>query len=268
MTTSVTPPAKVQDTPSTRNHPTKFRGVGDNAGRANWVVKLFLGLICFLWLVPVIGLFVTSLRTPEAANTSGWWTFLKSPLDAAQWTLNNYHEVATRNGMGQAFVNSLVVTLPATIIPIMIAAFAAYAFTFMLQHLGDQRGDRRALGAGQRDVREQRVALERLDHRGDAVVPADPQVVALGDVVGEHHPEPAPIRDSTVSSTLRSSDCASSTITNASCSERPRMWVSGSTSSMPRSSDLVDHVRGDQRAEGVEDRLRPGRHLLASLPGR
>jgi alpha-glucoside transport system permease protein len=131
MTTSVTPPAKVQDTPSTRNRPTKFRGVGDNAGRANWVVKLFLGFICLLWLVPVIGLFVTSLRTPEAANTSGWWTFLKSPLDAAQWTLNNYHEVATRNGMGQAFVNSLVVTLPATIIPIMIAAFAAYAFTFM-----------------------------------------------------------------------------------------------------------------------------------------
>jgi hypothetical protein len=47
--------------------------------------------------------------------------------------------------------------------------------------------------------------------------------------------ELAPMRDSTVSSTLRSSDCASSTITNASCSERPRMWVSGSTSSMPRS---------------------------------
>ena len=48
--------------------------------------------------------------------------------------------------------------------------------------------------------------------------------------------ELAPIRDSTVSSTLRSSDCASSTITNASCRERPRMWVSGSTSSIPRSS--------------------------------
>ena len=43
------------------------------------------------------------------------------------------------------------------------------------------------------------------------------------------------MRESTVSSTLRSSDWASSTITNASCSERPRMWVSGITSSMPRS---------------------------------
>jgi alpha-glucoside transport system permease protein len=95
------------------------------------VVKLFLGLICFLWLVPVVGLLVTSFRNASDANATGWWTVLKSPLDAAQWTLTNYSEVATNNGMGRAFVNSLVVTLPATIIPIMIAAFAAYAFTFM-----------------------------------------------------------------------------------------------------------------------------------------
>jgi alpha-glucoside transport system permease protein len=130
MTTAVTPPAKVQDTPGTKKPP-KFRGVGENAGRANWMVKLFLGLICFLWLVPVIGLLVTSFRNASDANATGWWTVLKSPLDAAQWTLTNYSEVATNNGMGRAFVNSLVVTLPATIIPIMIAAFAAYAFTFM-----------------------------------------------------------------------------------------------------------------------------------------
>src|SRR3712207_8071451 len=45
-------------------------------------------------------------------------------------------------------------------------------FRSVLQHLRDQRGDRGALGAGQRDVREQRVALELLDHRRDAVVPA------------------------------------------------------------------------------------------------
>ena len=48
--------------------------------------------------------------------------------------------------------------------------------------------------------------------------------------------ESCPIRLSTVSSTLRSSDWASSTMTKASCRERPRMWVSGSTSSSPRST--------------------------------
>lgn len=130
MTTAITPPAKVADTPSTKN-PTKMRGVGENAGSANWAVKAFLLLLCFLWLVPVVGLLVTSLRNPSDANATGWWTVIKSPLDAAQWTLSNYDTVATRNGMGRAFVNSLAITLPATIIPIMIAAFAAYAFTFM-----------------------------------------------------------------------------------------------------------------------------------------
>lgn len=56
-----------------------------------------------------------------------------------------------------------------------------------LEHLRDQRGDGRPLGPGQRDVREQRVALQRLDDRRDAVVPSDPEVVPLGDVVGQHH---------------------------------------------------------------------------------
>src|SRR5215469_11066686 len=58
----------------------------------------------------------------------------------------------------------------------------------ILQHLGDQRRDRGPLRADQRDVREQRMALELLDDRHHAVVPADPQVVALRDVVGEHDP--------------------------------------------------------------------------------
>ena len=56
---------------------------------------------------------------------------LKSPLDVTQWTLANYTEVATESNMFRAFINSFAITLPATLIPILIAAFAAYAFTFM-----------------------------------------------------------------------------------------------------------------------------------------
>jgi alpha-glucoside transport system permease protein len=109
----------------------KGGGTGGDAGRANWIVKTVLVLVCVMWLVPTIGLLVTSLRNPSDANSSGWWTVIASPLEFTQWTLSNYTEVATENNMGRAFINSLVVTLPATIIPIMIAAFAAYAFTFM-----------------------------------------------------------------------------------------------------------------------------------------
>src|SRR5947209_1424561 len=57
----------------------------------------------------------------------------------------------------------------------------------LFEHLGDQCGDRRPLAAQQGDVREQRVPLELLHHGRDAVVAADPEVVALSDVVGQHH---------------------------------------------------------------------------------
>jgi alpha-glucoside transport system permease protein len=105
-------------------------GAAPGAGRAGWLVKIVLLVICLLWLIPTIGIIVTSFRTPEAALTSGWWTVITSPLDFTQYTLANYRE-AWNGGMGNAFINSFAVVLPATIIPIMIAAFAAYAFTFM-----------------------------------------------------------------------------------------------------------------------------------------
>jgi alpha-glucoside transport system permease protein len=124
-------PGPVKDRDPMGGRRRHLAGVGENAGRANWIVKAVLLIICLLWVVPVIGLFITSIREPDAANASGWWTVLKSPLDATQWTLANYSEVATESNMFRAFINSFAITLPATLIPILIAAFAAYAFTFM-----------------------------------------------------------------------------------------------------------------------------------------
>ncbi|HJU00216.1 MAG TPA: carbohydrate ABC transporter permease [Actinomycetes bacterium] len=100
------------------------------AGKASWVVKIVMLVLCVLWLVPTVGIIVTSFRTPDAALSSGWWTVITSPLDFTQWTISNYRD-AWDAGMGNSFLNSFAVVLPATIIPIMIAAFAAYAFTFM-----------------------------------------------------------------------------------------------------------------------------------------
>jgi alpha-glucoside transport system permease protein len=84
--------------------------------------------IALIWMEPAFAMLVSSFR-PEAkiANT-GWWTAFQAPFD---WTLQLYKESLTTVGMGQSFVNSLFITIPATIIPIMIAAFAAYAFTQM-----------------------------------------------------------------------------------------------------------------------------------------
>ncbi|MBK8733294.1 MAG: carbohydrate ABC transporter permease [Actinomycetales bacterium] len=104
-------------------------------GSASPLVKIFLLLLCLLWMVPVLGLLISSFRTRDAQFASGWWSAIANPLDFTQWTMNNYAQVMGDNqsgvNMGQAFLNSFIVTVPATVIPILIAAFAAYAFTFM-----------------------------------------------------------------------------------------------------------------------------------------
>jgi len=104
---------------------------GERRDRGLLVARIVVLLLCLIWLVPTIGLLVSSFRDEAEVKDSGWWTVIQSPLDFSQWTLQNYDQVLTGAGMGEAFVNSIVVAVPATVIPIMIAAFAAYAFTFM-----------------------------------------------------------------------------------------------------------------------------------------
>ncbi|OFE16900.1 sugar ABC transporter permease [Humibacillus sp. DSM 29435] len=87
-------------------------------------------VLALLWTIPTVGLLITSFRSRDDAATSGWWTALFNPL-GTQWTTSNYQGVWSGQDFGSAFLNSIVIAVPATIIPIMFAAFAAYAFTFM-----------------------------------------------------------------------------------------------------------------------------------------
>ncbi|MBK8470084.1 MAG: carbohydrate ABC transporter permease [Actinomycetales bacterium] len=87
-------------------------------------------IVALLWTVPTLGLLVTSFRSRDDALSSGWWTALLNPF-GADWTASNYSGAWTGQDFGAGFINSLVIAIPATIIPIMFAAFAAYAFTFM-----------------------------------------------------------------------------------------------------------------------------------------
>ena len=98
--------------------------------RGGWLSRAALILVCFLWTVPTLGLLITSFRSAEDANSTGWWTALFKPFDT-DWTAANFEGAIADNNMGTAFINSLTVAIPATVIPIMFAAFAAYAFTFM-----------------------------------------------------------------------------------------------------------------------------------------
>ena len=93
-------------------------------------LRLSVVVICVLWTLPTLGLFVSSFRNPQLITQTGWWTAFVNPFEQG-WTLQNYEDVISSNGMGEAFLNSLIVTIPATVIPITIAAFAAYAFAWI-----------------------------------------------------------------------------------------------------------------------------------------
>ncbi|MEM7771491.1 MAG: carbohydrate ABC transporter permease [Cyanobacteria bacterium P01_A01_bin.37] len=87
--------------------------------------------IAFLWTLPTIGLLISSIRRRDDILQTGWWTVFQHPFDVTQFALENYASVLTAEGMGQAFLNSLAIAIPATVIPIAIAAYAAYAFSWM-----------------------------------------------------------------------------------------------------------------------------------------
>ena len=93
-------------------------------------VRVAVVVIAALWSLPTAGLLISSFRSATDINSSGWWTTILHPFETT-WTLGNYMDVLTANGLLDAFVNSLVVTIPATVIPITLAAFAAYAFAWM-----------------------------------------------------------------------------------------------------------------------------------------
>ncbi|MGL5825926.1 MAG: carbohydrate ABC transporter permease [Nocardioides sp.] len=102
-----------------------------NPAKAGWLTRVVLGVICVLWVVPTFGTFVSSFRPLQDAESSGWWEVFVSPTYVGNLTFANYREALVGAEMGNAFINSFAITLPATFIPILIAAFAAYAFTFM-----------------------------------------------------------------------------------------------------------------------------------------
>lgn len=93
-------------------------------------LRIAVIVIALLWSLPTLGIFISSLRPGSDVTQTGWWTALFAPFQA-DWTLANYEAVLGGENMANAFMNSLIVSIPATVIPITIAAFAAYAFAWM-----------------------------------------------------------------------------------------------------------------------------------------
>lgn len=104
-----------------------------------WMKKLLtrtplhLGVvaIAFIWTLPTVGLLISSFRPKDDLLTTGWWTVFLHPFEFTQFTLANYGDVLTSEGMGQTFFNSFMIAVPATVMPMAIATFAAYALVWM-----------------------------------------------------------------------------------------------------------------------------------------
>lgn len=97
------------------------------------IASLLAIVITVLWTIPTFGLLVTSVRPAQDVASTGWWTFFVDP----QLTLSNYETVLFQNTFGSSaglmpyLINSLAITIPATIMPVTLAAMAAYALAWI-----------------------------------------------------------------------------------------------------------------------------------------
>ncbi|MFD9389474.1 carbohydrate ABC transporter permease [Streptomyces sp. NPDC060000] len=98
------------------------RGLGNSA------VQAVLVVIGLLWLTPLAGLLVSSLRSTQDTAKGGWWTALTSP---GQLSFDNYSALLGNAGMTQAFWNTVLISVPATFLVVVIAALAGYAFAWL-----------------------------------------------------------------------------------------------------------------------------------------
>ncbi len=90
-------------------------------------VHVFLAIVAVIWLAPTIGLLVTSFRPRSDIQATGWWSVLTN----LRLTLVNYEDVLQGQGMAQAFLNSVIISVPSTLLPLALCSLAAYGFSWL-----------------------------------------------------------------------------------------------------------------------------------------
>ena len=90
-------------------------------------VHIILALVGLIWLAPTMGLLITSFRPRSDIQATGWW----ETLSTLRFTAVNYEQVLGAQGMLGAFVNSLWISVPSTLLPLTIASLGAFAFSWM-----------------------------------------------------------------------------------------------------------------------------------------
>jgi len=91
-------------------------------------VNFALIVVALLWVIPSLGLLLTSFRTVGDSTTSGWWTVFSRP---AQLTLQNYVDLLSNSAITSSLLNSILIVVPATLLVVLVGALAGYAFAWM-----------------------------------------------------------------------------------------------------------------------------------------
>ena len=128
MTDVLTPKGSSKTTRIASDSPEDASGL---IGRWYWILRSLptsvVWILVVLWSIPSLGLFVNSWRSRDAQISTGWWKIRPDEL-----TVDNYEQIFTaRNSIWDSLANSFAIALPATIIPIAFAAFAAYGFAWI-----------------------------------------------------------------------------------------------------------------------------------------
>lgn len=92
------------------------------------LIQFVLVLVALFWLVPTIGLLISSLRSPEDMNASGWWTVFTEP---SKLTFESYGKLLENGDITHSLLNTVLITVPATVGVVVVGSLAAYAFAWM-----------------------------------------------------------------------------------------------------------------------------------------
>ncbi|MGW0550930.1 carbohydrate ABC transporter permease [Streptomyces altiplanensis] len=91
-------------------------------------MRVFLILVALFWLMPTIGLLFSSLRSPTDIAETGWWKVFSAPSDL---TLDNYASLLDNNTVVDSLFSTIMITVPSTVLVVVIGSLAGYAFAWM-----------------------------------------------------------------------------------------------------------------------------------------
>ena len=111
---------------ATRRRESPATRIGRLAARGP--VSIFLLLVGVLWLIPTIGLLLTSLLPPENIAQDGWWKIVSQP-SLASW--ENYSEVFKNDAIMSALWTTVQIAVGNTLLLVVVAALAGYAFAWL-----------------------------------------------------------------------------------------------------------------------------------------